>query len=82
MNGMKNKIWVVFMEKDNAFHMKFTEKDTIKACKPKNVVLRYKIMSKCVEGDSCLQKPTGIRRHRLRTLFGGGDEGNTLEQTD
>ncbi len=55
---------------------------TIKACKPKNVVLRYKIMSKCVEGDSCLQKPTGIRRHRLRTLFGGGDEGNTLEQTD
>ncbi len=29
MNGMKNKIWVVFMEKDNAFHMKFTEKDTI-----------------------------------------------------
>ena len=44
----------------------------IKACKPKNVVLRYKIMSKCVEGDSCLQKPTGIRRHRLRTLFGGG----------
>ena len=54
----------------------------IKACKPKNVVLWYKIMSKCVEGDSCLQKPTGIRRHRLRTLFGGGDEGNTLEQTD
>lgn len=54
----------------------------IRACKPKNVVLRYKIMSKCVEGDSCLQKPTGIRRHRLRTLFGGGDEGNTLEQTD
>lgn len=54
----------------------------IKACKPKNVVLKYKIMSKCVEGDSCLQKPTGIRRHRLRTLFGGGDEGNTLEQTD
>ena len=29
MHGMKNKIWVVFMEKDNAFHMKFTEKDTI-----------------------------------------------------
>ena len=54
----------------------------INACKPKNVVLRYKIMSKCVEGDSCLQKPTGIRRHRLRALFGGGDEGNTLEQTD
>ena len=30
----------------------------IKACKPKNVVLRYKIMSKCVEGDSCLQSET------------------------
>ena len=29
MNGMKNKIRGVFMEKDNAFHMKFTEKDTI-----------------------------------------------------
>ena len=55
---------------------------SIKTCKAKNVVLRYKIMSKCVEGDSCLQKPTGIRRHRLRALFGGGDEGNTLEQTD
>ena len=54
----------------------------IKACKPKKVVLRYKIMSKCVEGDSYLQKPTGIRRHRLRALFGGGEEGNTLEQTD
>ena len=54
----------------------------IRACKPKNVVLRYKIMSKCVEGDSYLQKLTGIRRHRLRALFGGGEEGNTLEQTD
>ncbi len=60
----------------------FLRCQSIKACKPKNVVLRYKIMSKCVEGDSCLQKPTGIRRHRLRALFGGGDEGNTLEQTD
>ncbi|ERK46229.1 hypothetical protein HMPREF0373_01883 [Eubacterium ramulus ATCC 29099] len=39
-------------------------------------------MSKCVEGDSYLQKLTGIRRHRLRALFGGGEEGNTLEQTD
>ena len=55
---------------------------SIKTCKAKNVVLRYKIMSKCVEGDSYLQKPTGIRRHRLRALFGGGEEGNTLEQTD
>ena len=34
------------------------------------------------EGDSYLQTSTGIRRHRLRALFGGGDEGNTLEQTD
>ena len=55
---------------------------SIKTCKAKNVVLRYKIMSKCVEGDSYLQKLTGIRRHRLRALFGGGEEGNTLEQTD
>ncbi len=55
---------------------------SIKTCKAKNVVLWYKIMSKCVERDSYLQKPTGIRRHRLRTLFGGGEEGNTLEQTD
>ena len=55
---------------------------SIKTCKAKNVVLWYKIMSKCVERDSYLQKPTGIRRHRLRALFGGVEEGNTLEQTD
>ena len=29
MNGMKNKILVVFMKKDNAFHMKFTEKYSV-----------------------------------------------------
>ncbi len=55
---------------------------SIKTCKAKNVVLRYKIMSKCDERDSCPQKLTGIQRHRLRALFGGEDKGNTPEQTD
>ena len=53
---------------------------SIKTCKAKNVVLWYKIMSKCVERDSYLQKLTGIRRHRLRALFEEWGEGNTLEQ--
>lgn len=51
---------------------------SIKTCKAKNVVLRYKIMSKCVEGDSYLQKLTGIRRHRLRALFKGRGRQGTL----
>ena len=52
---------------------------SIKTCKAKNVVLRYKIMSKCVEGDSYLQKLTGSRHHRLRVPDSGADQGNTWE---
>lgn len=33
------------------------------------------------EGDSWIQRPTGIQRHRLRALFGRGYSGNTLELT-
>ena len=49
-------------------------------CKITKTMLTYR-NKKSDERDSYLQKPTGIRRHRLRALFERGDKGNTPEQT-
>ena len=46
------------------------------------LVSKNNLVKQSDERDSCFWNLTGIRRHRLRALFGGGEEGNTLEQTD